>query len=59
MNKFSEMKSYILALKSPVEIKSYHFETLFSRTFFWFQYDFIKKNVLVKSSILVENAWEL
>ena len=29
--------------KSP-EIKSYQFETLFSRTFFWLQYDFIQKS---------------
>ena len=34
-------------------------ETLFSRTFFWLQYDFIQKRPLNKRPILVENAWEL
>ena len=38
--------------KSP-EIKSYQFETLFSGTFFWLQYDFIQKSPLTS-----ENAWK-
>ena len=29
--------------KKSFEIKSYHFETLFPRTFLWLQYDFIQK----------------
>ena len=39
--------------KKSLEIKSYHFETLFSWTFLWFQYDIIQK----KSSYS-GNAWE-
>ena len=39
-------------------MKSYHFETLLSRTFFWFQYDFIQKNSTEKSPFTVKNAWK-
>ena len=43
--------------KNSLEIKSYHFETLFSITF-WFQCDFMQKRPRKTSPILVENAWE-
>ena len=42
----------VFANKKSLKIKSYHFETLFSRTFFWFQI-FYKK-----SPLIVENAWK-
>ena len=41
----------VLRKISPCNKKSYHFETLFSRTF-------LCKNVPGKSPIIVENAWE-
>ena len=54
-----------MALKSPVEkshtnkksqeIKLYHFETLFSRTFFWF-HGFYTKMFSEKRPILVEKT---
>ena len=43
--------------KSP-EITSYQFETLFSRTFSWFQYDFIQKRPRKKSPFMVEKERE-
>ena len=43
-------------IKNSPEIKSCQFETLFSRTFFWLQYDFIQKSPRKKSS-KSENAW--
>ena len=39
--------------KSP-EIKFYQFESLFSRTFFWLQYDFIQKRLSKKSLIIIK-----
>ena len=36
--------------KISPEIKSYQFETLFSRTFFWLQYDFIQKSPLTSEN---------
>ena len=44
-------------LKKSPEIKSYQFEALFSRTFFWLQYDFIQKRPREKSPLTSENAW--
>ena len=41
--------------KSP-QIKSYQFETLFSRTFLWLQYDFMQ-SPRKKSPLTSENAW--
>ena len=50
-----------------LEIKCYHFEKLFSGTFFWFQSDFSGSSLILyknvpgnrnQSFFIVENSWE-
>ena len=55
VKKVLEIKSL---LKYSFTIFRLYFLTLFSRTFFWFQYDFIQKRSRKKSPIKVENAWK-